>query len=164
MSRPGGPAVSIQKQCYFFAGEALAAGEAVVEAPLAGLAEAAGLVAGEAAGDAAGEPEGAAAGFEAGVGCFNGEGPSLTTEEVPKPGMEKSKARNIKIIAATTVAFSSGFCAPRGPNAVWLPDPPKAAATSPPFPDCKRITRIRKRHTNTKTILSKMSNTNYLPD
>ncbi len=108
----------LRKQRHFFAGdaagEALAAGEAVVVAPLAGLAEAAGLAAGDAAGDAGG----AAAGFAAGEGCFIGDAPSLTTDEVPKPGMEKSRARNMKIIAATTVAFSSGFWAPRGPKAV----------------------------------------------
>jgi hypothetical protein len=47
------------------------------------------------------------AGFDAGVGC--GAAPSSTTERVPIPGSEKTSARNIKIIAATTVAFSSGF-------------------------------------------------------
>jgi hypothetical protein len=109
---------------YYFEGEAV--GEAAP--PGAGLA------------DAAGE----APGLAVGEGCVVAP-PSRTTElgEL-NPGKEKSSARNIKMSAATTVAFSSGFCAPRGPNAVWLPEPPKAAATSPPLPDCRRMTRIRK--------------------
>jgi hypothetical protein len=128
------------------AGAALASGEALVSGPgeAVGLAEAAGL------GEASGVGEGSVAGFDGAEG--GGAPPSLTTDFVPMPGIENISARNIKINAATTVAFSSGFCAPRGPKAVWLPDPPKAAATSPPFPDCKRITRIRKAQTKTKII------------
>ena len=84
---------SLKRTCDYFAGED------------AGLAEAAGLAAAE--GEAAGLAVGAAAGFDAGVGC--GDEPSSTTERVPIPGSEKSNARNIKIAAATTVAFSSGF-------------------------------------------------------
>jgi hypothetical protein len=88
-------------------------GEALGFAPLAGLAaglvvaagEAAGLAA--AAGEAAGLAVGAVAGFEAGDG--EGDAPSSTTECVPIPGSEKTSARNIKSIAATMVAFSSGF-------------------------------------------------------
>ena len=124
----------------FWAGDA--AGEATGLA--AGLAD----VTGDAAGLtlAAGE----AAGLGEGEGCVV-TAPSRTTELGPlNPGSEKSKARNIKTMAAITVAFSRGFCAPRGPKAVWLPDPPKAAATSPPFPDCKSTTRIRKMQANTK--------------
>jgi len=80
---------------------------------------------------------------------------SLTTElGALYPGIEKISASIIKMIAATTVAFSSGFCAPRGPNAVWLPEPPNAAATSPPFPDCKSITRIRKMQVRMKITVS----------
>jgi len=145
------------------AGEALASGEAFVSAPLAaGLTEAAGLAA--AAGEAVGDAEGAAAGLDAGDGWAAGAEPSLTTEYVPNPGSEKISARSMKIIAALTVAFSSGFCAPRGPNAVWLPDPPKAAATSPPLPDCKRMHRIRKMQTRTKRPLRMMTiKVDYLP-
>jgi hypothetical protein len=83
----------LKRTCHYFAGEAV------------GLAEAAGLAA--AAGEADGLTVGAVAGFDAGVGC--GDAPSSTTERVPIPGSEKSSARNIKIAAATTVAFSSGF-------------------------------------------------------
>ena len=72
---------------------------------------AAGLAAGlaEAAGEADGEAVGATAGLVAGEGLVEGLDPSSTTEYVPNPGNEKSKARNINIIAAITVAFSSGF-------------------------------------------------------
>jgi len=83
----------LKRTCDYFAGED------------AGLGEAAGLAAAE--GEAAGLAVGAAAGFEAGVGC--GAAPSSITERVPIPGSSKISARNIKIIAATTVAFSSGF-------------------------------------------------------
>jgi isoleucyl-tRNA synthetase len=37
--------------------------------------------------------------------------------------------------------------APRGPNAVWLPIPPKAAAISPLLPLCSSTTMIRKKQT-----------------
>jgi hypothetical protein len=67
--------------------------------------------------DAGTEGEGFAAGD--GEGWAAPPSLSLTTElgEL-NPGMEKISANTIKIMAATTVAFSSGFCAPRGPNAV----------------------------------------------
>ena len=84
---------SLKRTYSYFAGEA------------AGLAEAEGLAA--AAGEADGLAAGAVAGFDAGVGC--GDAPSSTTERVPSPGSSKISARSIKIIAATTVAFSSGF-------------------------------------------------------
>ena len=136
---------------YFFAGEA--AGEAFgasffVSSAFAELAvgEAAVLAAGEAA---AGAADGAAAGTEA-AGEGVGAGASPTTELPPeRPGKEKIKANSINKTAATIVAFSSGFCAPRGPNAVWLPAPPKAAVTSPPLPDCSKITKIRKTQAKT---------------
>jgi hypothetical protein len=89
----------LKRTCHYFAGEAAGLGE------VAGLAPTAGEVAGEAAGLA----EGAAAGKEVGEGLGEGDSPSLTTECVPIPGSEKISARSIKIIAATTVAFSSGF-------------------------------------------------------
>ena len=82
---------SLKRFCRYFEGEA------------AGLA--AGLAA--AVGEAAGLAAGAVAGLDAGEGC--GDAPSSTTECVPIPGSEKISASNIKSIAATTVAFSSGF-------------------------------------------------------
>ncbi len=96
----------------------------------------AGLVAG--LGEAAGSDK-------PGVGCAASTG-SVTTERGPiTPGSEKINASNINRAAATIVAFSRGFCGPRGPKAEWLPAPPNAAATSPPLPDCRSTTRIRKK-------------------
>ena len=90
---------SLKRTIYYFAGEA--AGEAVVSAPLAGLAAA--------VGEAAGVAVGVGAGLEPGAGWVGGDALSSTTVCVPIPGSEKISARSIKIIAATTVAFSSGF-------------------------------------------------------
>lgn len=88
---------------HFFCG--VAEGVAVGLAPALGLAAADGAAAGSAS-------EGA------GDGCAVA-GRSVTTERGPViPGKEKIKAKNMKITAATIVAFSKGFCAPRGPNAV----------------------------------------------
>jgi hypothetical protein len=92
----------LKRTCHYFAGEAEGLGAAVA-GEATGLTPAAGEIAGEAVGLAAG----AVAGLDAGVGC--GAAPSSTTEFVPIPGNEKTSARNIKIIAAITVAFSSGF-------------------------------------------------------
>lgn len=104
---------------------------------------------------AAGEGEGETDGLAAGPGVVTGKAaPSRTTELCPlKPGKEKSKASSIKTIAAITVAFSKGFAAPRGPKADCAPAPPKAAATSPPLPDCKSTQRIRKMQVITKMAL-----------
>ena len=88
---------SLKRTWRYFEGEAAGLAAAVGEA--AGLASAAGETAGLAAG--------AVAGLDAGEGC--GDAPSSTTECVPSPGSEKISASNIKSIAATTVAFSSGF-------------------------------------------------------
>jgi hypothetical protein len=121
---------------YFFAGDG--------EAFAVGLADAVGD--GLTLGAAVGETLGAAAGSAvAGEGDGVAVAPeSLTTDRGPvMPGNEKISASSIKTIAAMIVAFSSGFCAPRGPKAVWLPAPPKAAATSPPLPDCSSTTSTR---------------------
>jgi hypothetical protein len=94
---------------YFFSGEATG------EADGAGLSEVAGDAAGTAAPAGAGD---GAAGLPVGVGWVT-DPLSRTTELGPKtPGSENSNASIIKITADTIVAFSSGFCAPRGPNAV----------------------------------------------
>jgi len=55
----------------------------------------------------------------------------------------------IKMIADQVVARERTEAAPRGPNAVWLPCPPKAAARSPLFPLCSNTTAIRKKQTMT---------------
>ena len=101
---------------YFLAGAVLAAGLA------AALELALGATAAEATGDAAaGDAEGkvvAAGADAAGAGVAVSTG-SFTTELPPvTPGNEKIKASNIKITADAMVAFSNGFCAPRGPKAV----------------------------------------------
>lgn len=54
---------------------------------------------------------------------------------------------NMKIIADHVVAFDNAVAAPRGPKAVWLPIPPKAAAMSPLCPLCSRTTTIKKKDT-----------------
>ena len=56
---------------------------------------------------------------------------------------------SMKIIADQVVARERTEAAPRGPNAVWLPCPPKAAARSPLFPLCSKTTAIRNRQTIT---------------
>lgn len=111
-------AQNYQTRIYFFAGELEGAG---VVADLAS-GDAAGLAEVEAAGDAsglalaAGEAAGEAAGLAAGIGCAAGA-PSPITVLTPKPGIEKINANNMNVAANTTVAFSSGFCGPRGPKA-----------------------------------------------
>jgi len=55
----------------------------------------------------------------------------------------------MKMIADSVVAFVNAVAAPRGPNAVWLPWPPKAAARSPLLPLCNRTTAIRNKQTIT---------------
>jgi hypothetical protein len=55
----------------------------------------------------------------------------------------------MKITAAQVVALLSRVAAPRGPNAVWLPMPPKAAAMSALLPLCSSTTMIRNKQTMT---------------
>ncbi len=90
---------------YFFAGEAV--GEALATGDAAGLA----LVAGVAL------ATGVAEGTAAGAGIDAGAAPPLTTVLTPNPGSENRSAKNMNIPASTAVAFSSGFCGPRGPKA-----------------------------------------------
>jgi hypothetical protein len=56
---------------------------------------------------------------------------------------------NIKRMAAHVVTLVSRLAAPRGPNAVWDPWPPKAPARSALLPCCRRTTPIRIRQTIT---------------
>jgi hypothetical protein len=56
---------------------------------------------------------------------------------------------SMKMIADQVVARERTEAAPRGPNAVWLPCPPKAAAKSPLFPLWSKTTAIRKKQTIT---------------
>jgi len=59
----------------------------------------------------------------------------------------------MKSTADQVVAFESAVAAPRGPKAVWLPMPPKAAAMSPLLPLCSRTTMIRNRQTMMWTMV-----------
>src|ERR1700722_4276557 len=53
----------------------------------------------------------------------------------------------IKMMADQVVARDKAVAAPRGPNAVWLPMPPKAAVMSPLLPLCKSTTIMRNKQT-----------------
>ena len=53
------------------------------------------------------------------------------------------------------VALESALAAPRGPNAVWLPCPPKAAEMSPLLPLCSKTTMIMKKQTKMWTVTIK---------
>jgi len=66
--------------------------------------------------------------------------------------MESVIEVTIKSTADQVVALESAVAAPRGPNAVWLPIPPKAAAISPLLPLCSNTTTIRKKHTMMCTV------------
>lgn len=61
--------------------------------------------------------------------------------------MESVIEVNMKITVDQVVALESTVVAPRGPNAVWLPIPPNAAATSPLVPLCNNTTTIKNRET-----------------
>ena len=52
-----------------------------------------------------------------------------------------------KAMADHVVARDSALAAPRGPKAVWLPCPPKAAEMSPLVPLCSSTTTMMKKHT-----------------
>jgi len=54
---------------------------------------------------------------------------------------------SMKSTADQVVALERAVAAPRGPKAVWLPMPPKAAAMSPLLPLCSSTTTIRKKQT-----------------
>jgi len=53
----------------------------------------------------------------------------------------------MNMTADQVVAFDKALAAPRGPNAVWLPIPPNAAAMSPLLPLCSRTTMMMKKQT-----------------
>src|SRR5580700_441900 len=57
-------------------------------------------------------------------------------------------------IAHHVVARERNVAAPRGPKAVWLPEPPKAPARSAAFPLCNMITATSTRQTNTCSVTS----------
>ena len=92
---------------------------------------------------------GGVAGF---TGCdFAGEVLTpCSTELVPLWREAKTESVievTIKMTADQVVALERIVAAPRGPKAVWLPMPPKAAAISPLLPLCSNTTMMRNRQT-----------------
>ena len=59
---------------------------------------------------------------------------------------------NMNITAHHVVARDRNVAAARGPNAVWLPDPPKAPAKSAASPPCSRMTASRTRQIKTCSV------------
>ena len=71
-------------------------------------------------------------------------GPARLTTKIDRI-MEVS----MKITADQVVTLPKALAAPRGPKAVWLPMPPKAAEMSPAVPLCSRTTIMMKKQTMT---------------
>src|SRR5215469_4433131 len=100
---------------------------------------------------------GAGAGVAFGVGFEN-----FCRIELPPPpcSTERStrttiaNAQTMNMIAHHVVACERIVAAPRGPNAVWLPAPPKAPARSAALPLCSSTTTISTRQFNTKKAFS----------
>ena len=63
----------------------------------------------------------------------------------------------IKMMADHVVALDRTEAAPRGPKAVWLPMPPKAAAISPLWALCSSTTMMRNKQTIMWTIVISMT-------
>jgi hypothetical protein len=61
--------------------------------------------------------------------------------------IESASEVSMNTIAHHVVARERKLVAPRGPNAVWLPAPPKAPAKSAAEPLCSMITMISTKHT-----------------
>jgi hypothetical protein len=76
--------------------------------------------------------------------CSTDFGPPLRVAKI-----ESVSEVTIKMIADQVVALERAVAAPRGPNAVWLPIPPKAAAMSPLLPLCSNTTIIKNKQTIT---------------
>src|SRR5580692_9269528 len=70
--------------------------------------------------------------------------------------MESVTDVNMNSTAEMVVALESAVAAPRGPNAAWLPCPPKAAEMSPALPLCSRTTTIRNRQTITWMMVTRI--------
>jgi hypothetical protein len=56
---------------------------------------------------------------------------------------------SMKMMAHQVVSRERAVAVPRGPNAVWLPMPPKVAAISALLPCCSSTTTIKTAQTNT---------------
>ena len=70
----------------------------------------------------------------------------------------------MNITAHQVVDFDRNVAAPRGPNAVWLPEPPKAPAKSAASPLCSRITIISTRQTPTCKNTKKAKSFQPIPE
>ena len=103
-----------------------------------------GLVAGAGAGVA-----GFGAGFE---NCCKTEPPCSTLRSTRTTN---AIAQTINITAHQVVACESTVAAPRGPNAVWLPAPPKAPARSAALPLWSNTTMISTRQFKIKKTVSR---------
>ena len=70
------------------------------------------------------------------LGVLAGVGTLSITEDVPRwlVNQVKDMDVNMKIMAHHVVRRENAVAVPRGPNAVWLPIPPKVAAISALFP------------------------------
>ena len=95
---------------------------------------------------------GAAGGVAGFTGCVLA-GAALTpcSTEFETPRREANTESVIEVTINMTadhvVARDKAVAAPRGPKAVWLPMPPKAAAMSPLLPLCNNTTMMRNKQT-----------------
>src|SRR5579864_3418063 len=68
--------------------------------------------------------------------------------------MVKAMDVSMNMMAHHVVALERNVAAPRGPNAVWLPAPPKAPARSAASPLCSIITTIKSPQMTTCNVTS----------
>src|SRR5947209_8708540 len=99
-----------------------------------------------------------------GAAGFTGAGfENFSSTEPPWPTplsvcSTSASAQTMNITAHQVVARESTVAAPRGPNAVWLPAPPKAPAMSAALPLCNSTTMIRNKQLITKNVGSSHEN------
>ncbi len=87
-----------------------------------------------------------------------GRVPPSTDDDFFLEAMIASESEVImKMTVAHVVALVRTVAAPRGPKAVWLPMPPKAAAISALLPLCNSTTMIRKKQTTMCTIVRRIT-------
>ena len=93
--------------------------------------------------------------------CCRGRTPPL---EPPERDAAIASVNDVsmKMMAAQVVAFVRALAAERGPKAVWLPMPPKAAAMSALLPLWSRTTPIRKRQTMMCTAVMSPTNQGFM--
>jgi hypothetical protein len=116
-------------------------------------AGAAGAGAAGAGADAGAVGAGTAGGvFDVFENCCNTELPAGATVEFWC--MVKAMEVSMNMMAHHVVALERKVAAPRGPNAVWLPAPPKAPAKSAASPLCSIITIIKSPQMTTCNVTS----------